>query len=70
MRDLAEVIGILGVIIMLIVVVVLIVSLPFAFIGWIMLVVVNFFGTVAITYFNSVMMGLCVSILGAVLSKF
>jgi len=60
MKEWLELIGLIVIILIVLAVVALIVSLPFAFIGWVLLVV---------AYFNSFMTGLCAVIIGALVSK-
>jgi len=69
MKEWLELIGLIAIILIVLAVVALIVSLPFAFIGWVLLVVANLFTAVATTYFNSFMTGLCAVIIGALVSK-
>lgn len=52
-----------------VVLIVALVSLPLAFIGWVLLFVINLFTTVEVTYFTCVMVGLAASIIGGLVSK-
>lgn len=69
MREFFELFGLIIVVLIVLAVIALIVSLPFAFIGWVLLVVANLFTVIATTYFNSFMTGLCAVIIGGLVSK-
>ena len=66
MKSFAEVIGMIIAIAAMVVAAFAIASLPFAFLGWILLSAVALFTPVAITYMSSVVLGLAVCILGAI----
>ena len=69
MNDLVELLGIIVGVILIIALAIGIVSLPFAFLGWILLSAAAVFTPISITYMSSVVVGLVVIILAALISS-
>lgn len=65
-----EVLGAILMIVVIIGFVLAFASLPFAFVGWIILSVTDIFMAIDVTYFNSMMTGLVLSIAMAVIVTF
>jgi len=69
MKDFFENVLVILLIISLIILVLFIVSVPFTLIGWVLLLAINLFVTVSITYFNSFILGLSVAIVSSIFRR-
>lgn len=69
MRDFIELVAAIIVVILVVLAVLFIVSLPFAFIGFILLLAVSIFTDVTITYMSCLVLGIAASIIGAIIKS-